>query len=152
ADAESNRWTTVIAHCMSELFGGPIVEEQLLGYLFREHGKPPTEAADMSLADLANLLRKDCEQRGQPTSSSPSPSGPEPGLKDAPKCSFGWLHLTDLHFGMTGLKPLWPSIKDEFFKDLDKLHGTAGPWDLVLFTGDFVQSGRKDQFQNLNDL
>src|SRR5262249_54401054 len=42
-------------------------------------------------------------------------------------CSFGWLHLTDLHFGMSGQKCLWPNIEEAFFKDLKSLHGKAGP-------------------------
>jgi predicted MPP superfamily phosphohydrolase len=65
---------------------------------------------------------------------------------------FGWLHLTDLHFGMSGQKWLWPNIREEFYSDLEKLHRKAGPWDLVLFTGDFVQKGGADEFQKLNEL
>jgi hypothetical protein len=73
-------------------------------------------------------------------------------MREAGKVSFGWLHLTDLHFGMSGQKWLWPNIREEFFRDLEKLHRKAGPWDLVLFTGDFVQKGGADEFQKLNDL
>jgi len=32
----------------------------------------------------------------------------------------------------------WPSIKDEFFQDLARLHKICGPWDLILFTGDLT--------------
>ncbi len=68
------------------------------------------------------------------------------------KTHFGWLHLTDLHFGMSGQKWLWPNIREEFFLDLEKLHRKSGPWDLVLFTGDFVQKGGADEFHKLNEL
>jgi hypothetical protein len=27
---------------------------------------------------------------------------------------------------------LWPNIREEFFRDLDKLHGTSGPWDVAV--------------------
>jgi Calcineurin-like phosphoesterase len=65
---------------------------------------------------------------------------------------FGWLHLTDLHVGMSGQKWLWPNIREEFFSDLERLHRKCGPWDFVLFTGDFVQRGGADEFQKLNEL
>jgi hypothetical protein len=67
-------------------------------------------------------------------------------------CSFRWLHLTDLHFGMPGQKWLWPNMQEEFFRDLARLHEKAGPWDLILFTGDFVQRGAADEFAKLNDV
>jgi hypothetical protein len=67
-------------------------------------------------------------------------------------CSFRWLHLTDLHFGQPGQKWLWPNMRDEFFRDLERLHEIAGPWEIVLFTGDFVQRGRAEEFAQLNDL
>jgi hypothetical protein len=67
-------------------------------------------------------------------------------------CSFRWLHLTDLHFGMPGQKWLWPSIQEEFYTDLERLHRKAGPWDLVLFTGDFVQRGSAKEFEDLESV
>jgi len=67
-------------------------------------------------------------------------------------CSFRWLHLTDLHFGMPGQKWLWPNMQEEFFRDLARLHEKAGPWDLILFTGDFVQRGGPDEFAKLNGV
>ncbi len=33
--------------------------------------------------------------------------------------AFNWLHLTDLHWGLTGQKPLWSNIREQFFKDLE---------------------------------
>jgi hypothetical protein len=52
-----------------------------------------------------------------------------------------WLHLTDLHVGMNDQDWLWPKVQAKFREDLTKIFDTAGPWDLVLFTGDLVQKG-----------
>jgi hypothetical protein len=65
---------------------------------------------------------------------------------------FNWLHLTDLHFGMTGQKHLWPNIKRAFFEDIRNLHEKCGPWHAVFFTGDFVQSGTQAEYEGLNLL
>lgn len=65
--------------------------------------------------------------------------------------AFNWLHLTDLHWGLTGQKHLWPTIRQKFFEDLGKLRSKTGPWHAVLFTGDLVQKGTKDEFQSLED-
>jgi predicted MPP superfamily phosphohydrolase len=64
---------------------------------------------------------------------------------------FDWLHLTDLHFGLSGQPPLWPNIKQAFFEDLARMHDRTGPWQVVLFTGDFVQQGREDEFAKLEE-
>jgi hypothetical protein len=55
-----------------------------------------------------------------------------------------WLHLTDLHQGMTDQDWLWPTTRRALFDDLAKVHDHAGPWDLVLFTGDLTQRGSVD--------
>ena len=64
--------------------------------------------------------------------------------------SFNWLHLTDLHYGLTGQSILWPNIRDTFFNDLARLHDGCGPWHAVLFSGDLVQSGTIEEFNQLN--
>jgi hypothetical protein len=64
--------------------------------------------------------------------------------------SFNWLHLTDLHLGMTGERHLWPNVREAFFANLEELHRKSGPWDVVLFTGDLVQKGNPDEFDRLN--
>ncbi len=61
--------------------------------------------------------------------------------------SFSWLHLTDFHNGLTGQDCLWPTLRAPFLDDLARLHELCGPWDAVLFTGDFVQSGEPAQFE-----
>lgn len=62
---------------------------------------------------------------------------------------FNWLHLTDLHYGQAGQRPLWPNVREAFFEDLRRLHDSAGPWHAVLFTGDLVQSGNTDEFARM---
>lgn len=63
---------------------------------------------------------------------------------------FSWIHLTDMHFGLAGLAPKWPNIRERFFEDLEAAFGTSGPWDAVIFTGDLVQSGESAQYELLN--
>jgi hypothetical protein len=41
---------------------------------------------------------------------------------------------------------LWPNLRGPFLADLEKLHLLCGPWDVVLFTGDLVQSGKPEEF------
>lgn len=69
----------------------------------------------------------------------------------APATSINWLHLTDLHQGLKDQDWLWPSVKERFFEDLARLHGRAGPWDLVLFTGDLTQRGTAEEFDRLTE-
>jgi WD40 repeat protein len=65
---------------------------------------------------------------------------------------FNWLHLTDLHLGMSGSEDLWPNVEDDFFEDLAFLTNRVGSLDLVLFTGDFVQRGSHDEFERIGRL
>ncbi len=62
---------------------------------------------------------------------------------------FNWLHLTDLHYGQAGQRPLWPNVREAFLEDLRRLHDRAGPWHAVFFTGDLVQSGKADEFAQM---
>ncbi len=66
--------------------------------------------------------------------------------------TFGWLHLSDLHWGMTGQGHLWPNIREQFLDDLKNLHERCGPWQAVFFTGDFVQRGTEAEFQRLDEV
>lgn len=63
-----------------------------------------------------------------------------------PTNSFSFLHLTDLHFGLTGQTSLWPNLRQAFLDDLENLHKHTGPWQAVLFTGDLVQQGKSVEF------
>lgn len=64
--------------------------------------------------------------------------------------AFRWLHLTDLHWGQTGQRHLWPEIRKRFLEDLARLHPKTGAWDAVLFTGDLVFRGDLDEFAELD--
>ncbi|MET4296078.1 putative MPP superfamily phosphohydrolase [Bradyrhizobium sp. LB8.2] len=66
--------------------------------------------------------------------------------------SFGWLHLTDLHVGMQNQDWLWPTLKSALFEDLAKAYQLSGGWDLVIFSGDLVQSGTKPEYEKLNAI
>ena len=66
--------------------------------------------------------------------------------------SFGCLWLTDLHCGQYSQKWLWPSLREEFFDDLARLHRLSGPWDVVIFTGDLVYSGAPEEFITLTPI
>lgn len=73
-----------------------------------------------------------------------------------PMTSIGWLHLADLH--QTLRRPAWPSpmIRQEVYRDLELLHESAGPWDLVIVAGDLSMQGAPEEFEQaeetLNDL
>ena len=66
-----------------------------------------------------------------------------------PKNTFSWLHLTDFHYGLKGHDCLWPTLREPFLDSLAPLHARCGPWDAVLFTGDFVQEGKSEQFTEM---
>lgn len=66
--------------------------------------------------------------------------------------SIRWLHLSDVHVGMKGMGPLWPSVQSELLRDLEVVHRLAGPFDLVLFSGDLTQTGQRGEFERLTDV
>lgn len=65
--------------------------------------------------------------------------------------AIGWLHLTDLHRGMKPQGTLWGNVEGEFFDDLSRTYEQCGPWDIILFTGDLVQSGDRKEFDALDE-
>ena len=62
----------------------------------------------------------------------------------------GILHLTDLHVGQKAHADLYPSIRRSFFEDIERCHEKAGPWDLIVFSGDLTFSGTPEQFDQVN--
>lgn len=64
--------------------------------------------------------------------------------------SFGFLHLTDLHQGMSNTGHLWPNVRSLLYADLEWLHDKCGPWHLVFFTGDLTQAGTAKEFDELD--
>ncbi len=65
--------------------------------------------------------------------------------------NFNWLHLSDLHRGMTSQAWLWSNVESAFFDDLGKLHDSCGPWHIIFFTGDLTQRGKKHEYEKLNE-
>lgn len=63
--------------------------------------------------------------------------------------SFGWLHFSDLHQGIDGHGWFWPNIQELLYADLARLHRLCGPWDVVFFTGDLTQAGKREEFKEL---
>ena len=59
-----------------------------------------------------------------------------------------WLHLTDLHYGQSH-EWLWPGMRQQFKDDLKSWADQTGPWDVVFFSGDFVQKGSKSEYEKL---
>jgi Calcineurin-like phosphoesterase len=108
----------------------------------------PGDTRHQTLAELAEELKIGLTPEINTGSQSPIPNQ----SKRNQKCSFNWLHLTDLHRGMKGQDSLWPGVKQIFFQDLKRLHDKCGPWDLVLFTGDLTQTGSAQEFQKLDEL
>lgn len=64
--------------------------------------------------------------------------------------SINWILLTDLHLGLDDKSWLWPKVKHDLFKDLARMADQIGGWDLVFFTGDFVQTGTRTEFDLLS--
>jgi predicted MPP superfamily phosphohydrolase len=63
------------------------------------------------------------------------------------KLSF--LHFSDLHLGLNAQATLISKFKNDLFTDIRKVYGYMGGWDIVFFTGDFVQSGKKEEFEKV---
>jgi predicted MPP superfamily phosphohydrolase len=64
--------------------------------------------------------------------------------------SFSWLHLSDLHVGMTNQGWMWPTLKTRLFEDLSELHLKSGPWDVVIFSGDLTQKAVPAEFDRFS--
>jgi hypothetical protein len=62
--------------------------------------------------------------------------------------SLGWLHLSDLHEGLSNQSNLWPNIREQIVKNLRDLRRKCGPWHVVFFSGDLTQKGGKDEFDD----
>jgi len=64
-----------------------------------------------------------------------------------------WLHLTDLHLGLSGQEYLFPNMRERFLRDLEFVaQNHSGPIDLILFTGDMVQRGDRHEFDQFEKL
>ena len=66
--------------------------------------------------------------------------------------NISFLHFTDIHLGLDAQTTLISKFKDDLFNDIRKVHSYMGNWDLVFFTGDFVQSGKKEEFNKATEF
>ncbi|MFY0568930.1 metallophosphoesterase [Archangium lansingense] len=66
--------------------------------------------------------------------------------------SFGLLHLSDLHLGNPEREAYAAQDQERFLQDLQKAHELAGPFDLVVISGDLTDSGTPEQFTQVEDF
>lgn len=66
--------------------------------------------------------------------------------------TFNWLHLSDVHVGHGPFAWQWPAMKSYFFEDLKQVYEKTGGWDLVIFSGDLTQQGKKEEYLLLTKL
>jgi predicted MPP superfamily phosphohydrolase len=52
---------------------------------------------------------------------------------------------------MKGQAPLWSKLKHHFYDDLALLHEQSGPWDILVFSGDIVQTGSSEEFDGATE-
>jgi predicted MPP superfamily phosphohydrolase len=52
---------------------------------------------------------------------------------------------------MTQQDWLWPKVRAELLSDLERLHDAAGPWHLLLFTGDLTNTGTVAEYDRLGE-
>jgi 3',5'-cyclic AMP phosphodiesterase CpdA len=70
----------------------------------------------------------------------------------APESEFKWVHLSDLHVGMSDQDWLWPTFKRSLYDDLKRLHDRVGAWDTIIFSGDLTQRGARAEFDKLDAI
>ena len=63
-----------------------------------------------------------------------------------------WLHLSDLHVGMSDQDWLWPTLKHALYQDLTPLIFECGLWDVVIFSGDLRSVAPAEEFEKLNSI
>lgn len=66
--------------------------------------------------------------------------------------TFNFLHFSDLHLGNKSLNHPWPDLEEKLFSDIGYLIQESGPVDIVLLTGDLVQTGDRAEFDLVDKL
>lgn len=65
--------------------------------------------------------------------------------------TFRWLHISDFHAGMEGASRKWGQIRNKFHNDISSFIKNNGQLDLVIFSGDFTQAGKDEEFNYVYD-
>lgn len=63
-----------------------------------------------------------------------------------------WIHLSDYHAGARG-QPIWARVRASLEKSVKEMHANVGcPPDLVLFTGDLANQGKREEYDAVDSL
>lgn len=62
------------------------------------------------------------------------------------------LHLSDLHYGLNAGRMFIPQVRRAVLDDFSRLAEKTDPWDVVVFSGDLVQSGAQNEFDRFTEL
>jgi predicted phosphodiesterase/tetratricopeptide (TPR) repeat protein len=65
---------------------------------------------------------------------------------------FRWLHFSDIHVGMKGQQFLWPRFGHLLDTDLETALNRSGNIDLIVFSGDMVQMGTREEFDKFDEI
>jgi 3',5'-cyclic AMP phosphodiesterase CpdA len=63
-----------------------------------------------------------------------------------------FMHLSDLHVGVSNQGWLWPAFKKAFFDDIKNLYRKLGAWDVVVFSGDLAQKATVPEYEILTEI
>lgn len=66
--------------------------------------------------------------------------------------SFRWLHFSDIHVGQNSQARLWPRASTILLDDLETAHRKTGGFDCLIFSGDLVQKGTAEEFEEFDKI
>jgi len=73
-------------------------------------------------------------------------------LDSTKNSAVNFLHLSDLHVGMSTDGWLWPAVRNAFYDDLRKVLPQAGLPDVVIFSGDLTQKASEEEYIKLKGI
>ncbi|PMQ03724.1 3',5'-cyclic adenosine monophosphate phosphodiesterase CpdA [Dyella sp. AD56] len=79
-------------------------------------------------------------------------TGAGEGVSSAQGALVNFIHLSDLHVGISSAGWLWPAIRSAFLADLRVVLHEAGPPDVVVFSGDLAQKASEQEYLELRDI
>jgi len=66
--------------------------------------------------------------------------------------AFRWLHFSDIHVGQDGQDRVWPRASTLLLDDLETAHRKTGGFDCLVFSGDLVQKGAAEEFEEFDEV